>query len=153
MNANEIVQALREECEDCSEFSPTDKKCHGIYYCPTRYAAALIESQAAQLAKLEKRIADEGFSDLETMISKYKTVLLAANEISIETDEEIETLKNQLAASQRRERAAAKCDGCTENGKWENEVEYGYSSPCTRCKRRCADNWRGQQEPEKGDSE
>lgn len=52
MNANEIVQALREECEDCSEFSPTDKKCHGILYCPTRYAASLIESQAAKIAEL-----------------------------------------------------------------------------------------------------
>lgn len=31
------------------------------------------------------------------------------------------------------------CEGCKHLGKWENEVEYGYPSPCTRCKRRAAD--------------
>lgn len=33
------------------------------------------------------------------------------------------------------------CIGCKHNGKWENEIEYGCSSPCTRCKRRCHDNY------------
>lgn len=33
------------------------------------------------------------------------------------------------------------CEGCKRFGKWENEVEYGYSSPCTRCKRRVEDNY------------
>ena len=33
------------------------------------------------------------------------------------------------------------CEGCKHLGKWENEVEYGYSSPCTRCKRRVNDNY------------
>lgn len=31
------------------------------------------------------------------------------------------------------------CEGCKHYGRWENEVEYGYSSPCTRCKRRAGD--------------
>lgn len=31
------------------------------------------------------------------------------------------------------------CEGCKHLGKWENEVEYGYPSPCTRCKRRAGD--------------
>ena len=31
------------------------------------------------------------------------------------------------------------CEGCKHLGKWENEVEYGYSSPCTRCRRRTED--------------
>ena len=31
------------------------------------------------------------------------------------------------------------CEGCKHLGKWENEVEYGYPSPCTRCKRRVED--------------
>jgi len=31
------------------------------------------------------------------------------------------------------------CEGCKHFGKWENEVEYGCSSPCTRCKRRVED--------------
>lgn len=33
------------------------------------------------------------------------------------------------------------CEGCKHLGKWENEVEYGYPSPCTRCKRRVEDNY------------
>ena len=33
------------------------------------------------------------------------------------------------------------CEGCKHLGKWENEVEYGYSSPCTCCKRRVEDNY------------
>ena len=33
------------------------------------------------------------------------------------------------------------CDGCKHMGIWENEVENGYPSPCTRCKRRASDNY------------
>jgi hypothetical protein len=33
------------------------------------------------------------------------------------------------------------CEGCKHLGKWENEIEYGYSSPCTRCKRRAEDHY------------
>jgi hypothetical protein len=33
------------------------------------------------------------------------------------------------------------CEGCKHLGLWENEVEYGYSSPCTFCKRRIKDNY------------
>lgn len=33
------------------------------------------------------------------------------------------------------------CNGCMNFGKYENEVEYGASSPCTVCKRRCNDNY------------
>lgn len=33
------------------------------------------------------------------------------------------------------------CEGCRHLGKWENEIEYGYSSPCTRCKRRVEDHY------------
>lgn len=33
------------------------------------------------------------------------------------------------------------CEGCKHSGKWEYEVECGYSSPCTLCKRRVADNY------------
>ena len=33
------------------------------------------------------------------------------------------------------------CEGCKHLGKWENEVEYGYNSPCTICRRRMNDNY------------
>jgi hypothetical protein len=60
----------------------------------------------AEIDGFKATLAREGFRDLETMIAKYKTVMLAANETSIEQDEELEELKAQLVASQRRERAA-----------------------------------------------
>ena len=34
------------------------------------------------------------------------------------------------------------CDGCESQGEYENEMEYGYPSPCTRCARRAIDNYR-----------
>ena len=47
---------------------------------------------------------------------------------------------------------AVSCEGCTHKGKWENEYENGYSSPCTNCKRRALDNWeRMPIEPPKSD--
>ena len=36
---------------------------------------------------------------------------------------------------------AGTCEGCKHLGKWENEVEYGYPSPCTGCKRRAVDRY------------
>jgi hypothetical protein len=33
------------------------------------------------------------------------------------------------------------CEGCKHFDKWENEVEYGYPSPCTCCKRRMKDHY------------
>lgn len=33
------------------------------------------------------------------------------------------------------------CEGCKHLGKWEKEVEYGFPSPCTDCKRRAEDNY------------
>jgi len=113
MNTNEIVRALRDGTETCAECQYYGEPCgcnRQDGECDAwdigQAAADLIESLQSQLAKLENRIAAEGFPDLETMISKYKIVMLAANETSIETDEEIEALKAKLAESQRRERAA-----------------------------------------------
>ncbi len=34
------------------------------------------------------------------------------------------------------------CSGCIYNKKFENEIEYGYNSPCTCCKRRANDNYK-----------
>lgn len=33
------------------------------------------------------------------------------------------------------------CEGCKHLGKWDNEVECGYPSPCTNCKRRVGDHY------------
>ena len=39
------------------------------------------------------------------------------------------------------------CEGCKHLGKWENEVEYGYPSPCTCCKRRVEDHYESRKSP------
>ena len=42
------------------------------------------------------------------------------------------------------------CERCVDKGQYENEVEYGYPSPCTRCKRRSPDNYRRKPERSEG---
>ena len=46
------------------------------------------------------------------------------------------TTANEIPAAQPKT-----CEGCKHLGKWENEVEYGYPSPCTRCRRRVEDHY------------
>lgn len=135
MNANEIVGALRvcnrpkgHRCSECPIFSRYEHTaCKATV---DRLAAALIESQAAEIARHNAAVTAEGFADVQTMIARYKQVMYDANEISISQDEEIEELRErltalrdaqtthycvncedvarQLAESQRRERAALK---------------------------------------------
>lgn len=45
------------------------------------------------------------------------------------------------------------CEGCAELGKWENEYEYGFPSPCTGCKRRAYDNYCLPPERQGGDAD
>lgn len=33
------------------------------------------------------------------------------------------------------------CNNCKHNGKFENEIEFGYSSPCTTCQHRVSNNF------------
>lgn len=114
MNAEDIIKALRycyskdmvRGCNGCPYHDREDDTCTTENL--ELQAADLIESLQAQLERFNATLAREGFTELETMIAKYKTVMLAANELSIETDEEIEALREQLKESQRRERAAIK---------------------------------------------
>jgi hypothetical protein len=89
MNADEIVKALRGECEDCSECAVEDKNCRAIYYCPNRDAASLIESLQAQLKDVTATLGQTWEWDM------YKCA-----------NREIDRLRRELAASQRREKAA-----------------------------------------------
>lgn len=50
--------------------------------------------------------------------------------------DEAEKIK-ELVLSEQKE----PCKGCKYEGKYENEIEYGYPSICTTCKRRCSDNY------------
>ena len=45
----------------------------------------------------------------------------------------------EKAARAAPENKALTCDGCEHKGKYEDEYEYGYPSPCTGCKRRSVD--------------
>ena len=119
MNADEIVRALRWLAKETEFIFAAEN---------LNRAASLIESLQAQLSKLEKRIATEGFSDLETMISKHKTVMLAANEISIETDEEMEELRSELATSQCRAQDARN-ELCIKCGRY-HEAHKGACDGC-----------------------
>ena len=49
--------------------------------------------------------------------------------------EDIETIKSLPSAQ------LESCEGCKHLGKWINEIEYGYPSPCTRCKRKVEDHY------------
>ena len=120
MNADETARALKWLAKE-TEFVFAAENLNG--------AAAVIESLQAQLSKLEKRIAAEGFSDLETMISKYKTVMLAANELSIETDEELEELRAQLTASHRSAQDARN-ELCQKCGRYRE----AHNGACNGCK-------------------
>lgn len=76
-----------------------------------------------ELRRMRAQVTHEGFDDLATMIAKYKTVMLAANETSIEQDEEIEKLKTDL-------RKLADCGNC--------KHEITEDSNCDKCKHTCA---------------
>ena len=67
MEREEIVMALRGECDDCSGLSDDGCRCDLPIYCPNRDAADLIEQQATRIAeledKLQKAIADKEFAE------------------------------------------------------------------------------------------
>jgi len=71
-NADEIVRALRDDCEDCPEFGKTDKKCHGLYYCPNRDAAALIERMQDQLLQNTQQLAASQARERAAVAEIYK---------------------------------------------------------------------------------
>jgi len=140
MNAEDIIKALRlcgetSECVveriDCPYCENTDSCSDELLF----DAADLIESLQEELANLNTIMAAEGFSNLATMIAKYKTVMLAANETSIEQDERIEQLESLLAEYRRRERAARLevCRRCPDGEIVDGVKHY----PCDGCK------WRG----------
>ena len=75
---------------------------------------ARILDPAAKLARMEAALKREGFSDLEEMITKYKTTMLVANEADIEKDETNERLRAELAEQNSRitRTETGKCKFC-----------------------------------------
>lgn len=90
------------------------------------------EEMSSELKRMRDQVVREGFNDLATMIAKFKTVMLAANELSIETDEELEELRAKLSISQRRTDAAVEnlCQTCESLA---NATACGGESGCHEC--------------------
>lgn len=66
--------------------------------------------------------------------------------LSGDTEAEAISAWNTRAEAQAEPRALI-CSGCVHQGLYENEIEYGYNSPCTNCKRRCFDNYSTERPP------
>jgi len=137
-------------------------------------AADLIESlqaDAESYQQVKKTLSDEGFSDLPAMIARYKQVMADANEIDIAKDEEMEQLRADLAASQRRERAAVEdmklivdavreahgdetcCFACKFDCDTSITDSGCYANECPGFERDDCFEWRGPQEAGKGSAE
>ena len=90
MNANEIVQTLREQAAEY------DRRGY-IGEATERYAIIdLIESlqaDAASYQQVKKALRDKGFDDLSTMISRIRQVVADTNEVDIMKDELTESLQ------------------------------------------------------------
>lgn len=96
----------------------------GNYVLALRVALSALCAQQ----KTERVLAREGFADIETMIARYKQVMHDANELSIERDAELESLKTLLAESQRRARDARN-ELCLKCGRY-REAHNGACDGC-----------------------
>ncbi|HPK26781.1 MAG TPA: Lar family restriction alleviation protein [Anaerolineaceae bacterium] len=81
-----------------------------------------------ELKRMRAQVTHEGFDDLATMIAKYKTVMLAANETSIEQDDEIEKLKADL-------KKLSDCENCKHEITDDRCEESDYT--CNTCTQDC----------------
>lgn len=65
---------------------------------------------------------------------------------------QFEQVRSKLAELRRAqpENEPLTCDGCEHDGSYENEREYGYPSPCTKCRRIATDNYRRKPERSEG---
>ena len=70
----------------------------------------------------------------------YHTLDAALKQATNDTEYLLEQLAERDAEIERL-REAQRCGGCLNYGQYENEMEYGYPSPCTRCVRRAPDNF------------
>ena len=77
------------------------------------------------------------------ILAEHYASVLAKNH-NFESAEKCRQMIELLRELQER-RKAYSCEGCKNNGLWENEYENGISCPCLRCARRMNDNY----EPER----
>ena len=74
--------------------------------------------------------------DRQAVIVAVKDALLAWSSMPQWRDDKLIEALVGLPSAQ-----SETCEGCKHLGKWENELEYGYPSPCTRCKRNVGDHY------------
>lgn len=86
-----------------------------------------------------KRI-DDDIKTLKTRINTIDTINNPITTRAINNQIYAFSRAKQIIWSQQKE----PCSGCKYDGKYENEIECGYPSPCTSCKRRCNDNYLNQ---------
>ena len=92
---------------------------------------SLIEKIDAEIAMYQQRVNNrqgENYHDESERLLRFEERLHEAERIK------------ELILSEQKE----PCKGCVHDGNYENELEYGYPSPCTKCKRRCIDNYLNQ---------
>jgi hypothetical protein len=92
-----------------------------------------------------ERLTTTGYKTIDRIDVTSKMVYekLAAYEDTGLMPEQITALQEENTQLREKIMKATKlsCDGCDNRGKFENEIEYGYPSPCTICRRKCVDNY------------
>lgn len=72
---------------------------------------------------------------MSDLISRKKTIELIRKIGFRQTS----TVKSIICAIECVPAEQTTCEGCKHLGKWKTEVEYGYPSPCTNCRRTARD--------------
>ena len=101
---------------------------------------SLIEKIDAEIAEVETdRIDIKDGRERDVWNNGYDKGMKKGLQIAkrIILSEQKEPIGNSEQLTERKE----PCEGCKHNGNYENELEYGYPSPRTKCKRRCNDNY------------
>lgn len=103
--------------------------------------AAISALQAQDLQSTCNQLATDTISRqaaIDALLEEVRLVdgYYVENDEVIDKDDAIEAIRLLPSAQ-----PESNCLGCKHAGMWENEVEYGYPSPCTRCKRRANDNY------------
>lgn len=92
------------------------------------------------MTEIEKAIAF--LNDIKAALS-YTSEIKSRDRtiINLSVDRWEELTTSIIALKEQAERSKG-CKGCTEQGKWDSELEYGYPCPCLMCCRNCSDNYK-----------
>lgn len=136
MNAEEIMLSAKmcqeRKCGDCpritNAFHLEDDCRRDLVGC----LVSMIESlkyDAANYQQIKKALSREGFSDIETMIARFKQVMIDENSISAARELEMDGLSEKLKASERMARNARN-ELCLKCGRYHE----AHNGACDGCK-------------------